>query len=112
MALKAAYQSFLSNPTAASLHDEASLNYITTLITINNSAGIVKHLAGLQKILKKNQEKVINAIESDNALCVEVDTTIEFLTGGGAYLPGLEENFLSDHTVSFPIVSVPHCLHY
>ncbi len=46
----------------------------------------------------------MDAIESDNALCLEVDTTLEFLTGGGAYLPGLEENFLADRIVTLPIV--------
>ena len=103
--LAAVYQNFLSNPTGAALNDEASLNYIPTLATINSSAAVVKHFANLQRVLKKKEEITLNAIESDNALCLEVDTTVEFLTGGGSYLPGLEENFLSDHTVNFPIVS-------
>lgn len=102
--LKAAYQSFLSKPTGAVLNDEASLNYITTLTTINSSAAIVKHFAAFERVLKKKGEKVLDAIESDNALCLEVDTTLEFLTGGGAYLPGLEENFLADRIVTLPIV--------
>lgn len=105
--LKAVYQNFLSNPTGAALDDEASLHYITTLTTINNSAAITKHFAALQKVLKKKEEKVLNAIEDENALCLEIDTTLEFLTGGGAYLPGLEENFLADRIVNFPIVSAP-----
>ena len=103
--LRAAYQRFLSSPTGAALTEEASLNYITTLTTINGSTSIVKHFSTLQKVLKKSEEKVLNAVEGDNALCVEIDTTLEFLTGGGAYLPGLEENFLADRIVNFPIVS-------
>ena len=103
--LKVAYQSFLSQPGTAVLNEEASLNYITTLTTINSSAAIVKHFSALQKVLKKKEEKTLCVVEGENALCLEIDTTLEFLTGGGAYLPGLEENFLSDHIVNFPIVS-------
>lgn len=103
--LTSVYQSFLSNPTVAALNDEASFNYITTLTTINSSAAIGKHFAALQKVLRKKEEKVLNAIENTDSLCLEVETTLEFLTGGGAYLPGLEENFLADHIVTFPIVS-------
>lgn len=105
--LKAVYLSFLSKPTGAVLNVEASLNYISTLTTINSSAAIVKHFAAFERVLKKKGEKVLDAIESDNALCLEVDTTIEFLTGGGAYLPGLEENFLADRILTFPIVIEP-----
>ena len=103
--LKATYQSFLSDPSAALLSDEASLNYITTF---NSSAAVVKHFAAHQKVLKKKEEKVLSAIESDNALCLDIETTLEFITGGGAYLPGVEENFLSDRVVIFPIVSQPN----
>lgn len=105
--LKAVYLSFLSKPTGAVLNVEASLNYISTLTTINSSAAIVKHFAAFERVLKKKGEKVLDAIESGNALCLEVDTTIEFLTGGGAYLPGLEENFLADRILTFPIVREP-----
>ena len=104
--LKAAYQNFLSNPDGSALNDEASLNYITTLTTIKSSAAVVKHFAAHQKVLKKKEEKVLNAIESNDALCLEIETTLEFLKGGGAYLPGLEENFLADRIVILPIVSV------
>ena len=105
--LKTIYQGFLANPSASSLNDEAALNYITTLTTINKSAAIVKHFNVHQKVLKKKEEKVLSTVESDDALCLEVDTTLEFLTGGGAYLPGLDDNFLADQVVNFPIVSAP-----
>ena len=104
--LKVVYQNFLSNPDGATLNDEASLNYITTLTTIKSGAAVVKHFAAHQKVLKKKEEKVLSAVESNDALCLEVETTLEFLNGGGAYLPGVEENFLADRVVIFPIVSV------
>ena len=103
--LKSVYQSYLKSPTAASLNENASLNYITTLTTINTAAAIVKHHAAHQKVLQKKEEKVLSCIGDQDALCLEVETTIEFLTGGGAFLPGLDDNFLADRTVTFPLVS-------
>jgi hypothetical protein len=43
-------------------------------------------------------------VEGTNALAVEVHTTLELLSGGGSYLPGLDDNFLADRIVTFPIV--------
>ena len=80
---KPVYQNFLANPSIALLNDEASLNYITTLTTINTAAALVRHFEAHQKVLKKTEEKALNSIESDNAICLEIETTIEFTSGGG-----------------------------
>ena len=110
MSLQVVYQSFLASPAATALSADASFNYITTLTTINNSAAIVKHLTNQDKILKKKQEKILSSIESHNAICLEVETTLEFLSGGGAYLPGLDDNFVADQEATLPIVSrTSHC---
>jgi len=106
MALQAAYQQFLAAPNPALLASNASLHYITTLVTLNGSSEIIKHLNGQNHELNKAEEKVLDVVEGANALAVEVHTTIEFLSGGGAYLPGLDDNFLADRTVTFPIVCV------
>jgi len=103
--LKAAYESYLKNPNASALNDTATLNYITTLTTINTSAAIFRHNAAHQKVLQKKAEKVLSCIESGDAVCLDIETTLEFITGGGAYLPGLDDNFLSDRVVTFPMVS-------
>lgn len=47
---------------------------------------------------------MLHCIESENEICLDVETTLEFVTGGGAYLPGLDDNFLADRVVTFPIV--------
>ena len=60
-----------------------------------------------EKLLKKTKEKVLNVIESSNGLSVDMETTIEFTNGGGAYLPGLDDNFVTDRTVTFPMVCDP-----
>jgi len=106
MSLKSMYQSYLTNPSAAALNDKASLSYITTLTTINTAALIVKHNAAHQKVLKKKQETVLDSVEGSSAVTLDVETTLEFISGGGAYLPGLDDNFVSDRVVTFPMVSV------
>lgn len=106
--LKAIYQDFLAKPRADALSNHAaSLNYIITLTTITPAAAIVKHVAAHQQVLKKKEEKVLSAIEGQGALCLDVETTLEFITGGGAYLPGLDDNFLADRVVTFPMVNSP-----
>ena len=99
MALASAYQSFLASQNPALLAKDASLHYITTLTSFSDAATVVTHLATQQKI-----EKLLSTIEGHNALCMEVETTIEFISGGGAYLPGLDDNFLADRVVTFPVV--------
>ena len=109
--LRAVYQSYLATPNATAFAPDGSLNYITTLTTLHKTDVIAKHLALHQKILKKRHENILYAIESDDALCLEVDTTIEFLSGGGMYLPGLDDNFLADQLVTFPVVRLlSHCI--
>ena len=106
MALQTAYKQFLDAPTLSSLAEDASLHYITTLVTSNGASGIIRHLKSQDHDLKKHEEKFLDVVEGPNSLAVETHTTIEFLTGGGSYLPSLDDNFLTDRTVTFPIVSV------
>lgn len=108
MSLSAKYQAFLANPSSSALAENASLHYVTTLTTINNATAIIKHLSVQEKLLKKKGEKVLSAIEGANALSLDVETTLEFITGGGAYLPGLDDNFVADRTVTFPTIHMVH----
>jgi hypothetical protein len=105
MALQAAYKQFLAAPNSSFLAENASFHYITTLVTVNGASGIIRHLKTQDNELKKKEEKFLDVVEGRDALAVEVHTTMEFLTGGGAYLPSLDDNFLADRVVTFPIVS-------
>jgi hypothetical protein len=107
MTLRDTYTRFLATPSSGALADNASLHYVTTTTSINDATAIIKHLSVQEKLLKKTKEKVLNAIESSNGLSVDVETTIEFSNGGGAYLPGLDDNFVTDRTVTFPMVRIP-----
>ncbi|MCJ1474302.1 hypothetical protein MMC13_002960 [Lambiella insularis] len=106
MSLTSAYDAFLAFPSPSHLSEDASLNYITTLTTIKGSAEIAKHTSQQQLIVKKKLEKLLSSIEGDNALCVEVETTLEFLTGGGAFVPGLDDSFIAGHVVTLPFVHI------
>ncbi|KAL9003752.1 MAG: hypothetical protein Q9188_003392 [Gyalolechia gomerana] len=104
--LKAIYQRYLQNPDASVFAPDGSLNYITTLITIHKTDAIAKHLTAHQRVLRKENENVLSTVESNDALCLEIETTIEFIQGGGTYLPGLDDNFLVDRLVTIPIIHV------
>ncbi|EFX01425.1 hypothetical protein CMQ_6367 [Grosmannia clavigera kw1407] len=104
MALQAVYQQFLASPSSSSLADDAAIYYITTTTTVRGATEIIKHFASQRQQITKKKELLLSAVESDSSLAVEIDTTILFLTGGSIYLPGLDDNFLADHTVHLPIV--------
>jgi hypothetical protein len=106
MDLQTTYKRFLAAPNQSFLANNASLHYITTLVTVNGSLEIIKHLNSQSHDLTKKEEKFLDVVEGQGALAVEVSTTIEFLTGGGAYLPSLDDNFLADRLVTLPIVCI------
>ena len=108
MTLNDTYQRFLDRPSQGALADKAALHYITTLTSISDAPAIIKHLQVQEKLLKKTKQQVVSVVEGRHALSVDVETTLEFLNGGGAYLPGLDDNFVADRTVTFPMVS-PQC---
>lgn len=100
------YTAFLQSPSTAALASDASINYINTTTTINEPTGILKHLAAQQKQVEKKQEKVISTVEGPNSLCLETQTTLKFNTGGGAYLPGIDENLLDEKEVTIPLIHI------
>ena len=107
MTLSDTYQRFLDRPSQGALADKAALHYISTLTSINEATAIIKHLQVQEKLLKKTKQQVVSVVEGRHALSLDVETTIEFLNGGGAYLPGLDDNFVADRTVTFPMVCAP-----
>lgn len=105
MALQAAYKQFLAAPNTSFLADDASLHYITSTTSFRGATEILKHLSSVRNQIKKKKEDLLHVVEGQNAMAAEVDTAFEFLTSGGPYLPGLDDNFLADRTVYLPIVS-------
>ena len=105
MSLKALYEGFLASPNPLSLSEGASLNYIPTLQTFTQAASVIRHLESQDKNeVRKKAQKVIAAVEGPDSISLDVETTLEFISNGGAYLPGLE-NFVTDRIATFPCVS-------
>ena len=105
MSLQQIYTTFLASPRSNALDPSASIHYITTGASVNTADAILKQLTRENnRQLKKRVEKVIASIETQNSLVLEIETEIEFLTSGANYLPGLDDNFLADHVVAFPVV--------
>ncbi|KAI9720684.1 MAG: hypothetical protein M1828_005564 [Chrysothrix sp. TS-e1954] len=105
MALQAAYSRYLASPSAEALASDASIHYMPTLSSISNASAILRHLSTQEQLLKK-KENFLNVIENERGLCIEAETTISFMNGGGTYLPGLDDNFLVDKTVTLPITHI------
>jgi hypothetical protein len=105
MSLKAVYERFLASPNPLSLSENASLNYVPTLQTFTQTGLVIRHLENQNKNdVRKKSEKIISIVEGQSSLSVDIETTLEFISGGGTYLPGLE-NFVTDRIVTFPTVS-------
>jgi hypothetical protein len=104
MALAAVYKQFLAAPSSSLLSEDASLHYVTTTTSHRGATDIVKHFNTSRNELKRKRDEFLSVIEGRNALAVEVDTTIEFVTSGGPYLPGLDDNFLADRSVNICVV--------
>ncbi|KAK5131917.1 hypothetical protein LTR08_000505 [Meristemomyces frigidus] len=98
------YAAFLASPRAALLAPDASLSYITTTTEFNAPAAIITHLQAQTKQVEKKQETVLSAVESSDGVALEIETTLLFKNGGGAFLPGMDANLLDEMTVTFPMV--------
>ncbi|KAL7761722.1 hypothetical protein ACKLNR_008257 [Fusarium oxysporum f. sp. zingiberi] len=101
--MAATYKQFLAAPSSSLLADTAALHYVTTTTTFSGPTEIIKHLNALQKQVAKKKEEVFNIVDGQNVIVLEVDTGLGFQTGGGPYLPGLDDNFLSARDVYLPI---------
>lgn len=104
MSLKTLYEKFLARPEQDLLAPNATLNYITTTTTFTGAEAVVKHLHSQNRVVTKKAEKVLSTVEGRNSLCLDVELTAQFVSGGGSYLLSLDENFLIDLVVTFPLV--------
>lgn len=108
MALQAVYKRFLAAPSSSALANDASLHYITTTTSFTGATDIIKHLSTVRNRINKKKEEALFALENQNVLVFEAETTLEFVSSGGQYLPGMDDNFLADRTVHIPIASAPN----
>ncbi|RMD42638.1 hypothetical protein DV735_g2480, partial [Chaetothyriales sp. CBS 134920] len=108
MSLIAIYERFLASPNPLSLSDNAALHYVPTLTSFTEPGPVIRHLESQSKeVVKPKSFKTINAVQGPSSVALEVDTTLEFLSGGGAYLPRLE-NLVSGRVVNLPVTHIVH----
>ncbi|CCE35420.1 uncharacterized protein CPUR_06850 [Claviceps purpurea 20.1] len=100
------YKQFLASPSSSYLADRASLHYVTTTTSVYGSTEIIKHLNTLQKQVKIKKQDLLNLVDGQSVIAAEFDTVLEFQTSGGAYLPGLDDNFLSDRVAYLSITHI------
>lgn len=104
MSLKDLYQTFLADPKSASLASDVSLIYIPTTTKIDGADAVRNHLTRQDHVLKRKSQQVLDTIEGPSSLCLDVEATVEFVSGGGPFLLALDDNFLSDRVATFPTV--------
>lgn len=108
MGLQAVYEGFLASPNPLNLADDATLQYVTTLKSFSQQGGIIKHVQDQNaNAVTKKAEKVISAVEGLTSVAVIVETTLLFVSNGGAYLPGLD-TFIIDKSATLPITHFVH----
>ncbi|KAJ5547195.1 hypothetical protein N7494_004780 [Penicillium frequentans] len=100
------YSKFLANPRSAQVAANISLIYVTSTTKFEGSDSVLTHLSRQSSIVKKKAENIINAIESSDSLVLDIETTLEFLQNGGAYLPSLSEDHLADRVVTIPTLHI------
>lgn len=111
MGLQAIYERFLQSPNSQTLADDATLQYVTTLTSFAKQDRIIKHLEDQDRnVVKKKVQKVISAVEGLTSVAVIVETSLQFISSGGAYLPG-QDTFILDRTVTLPVVCI-YSLHH
>lgn len=98
------YQQFLASPNSSLLAEGATLHYITTTTTIRGATEIIKHFTTLRNQVTKSGEQILEIIDGKNVVAFQIKASLTFITSGGPYLPGLDDNFLADLEVHLPIV--------
>lgn len=104
---KTEYQRFLDSPRSAKLADDVSLIYVPTTTKFEKADNVITHVLKQANVVKAKSHQIISAIEGSDSLCLDMETTLEFTEGGGAYLPQLDDNFLADRVAIFPTVNSP-----
>ncbi|ETN44295.1 uncharacterized protein HMPREF1541_10475 [Cyphellophora europaea CBS 101466] len=108
MTLAATYERFLASPNPLNLSEDASLHYIPTLKSFSEQGPLIRHLEDQNRnVVKTKSNKTISVVEGASSLALETETILEFVSGGGAYLPGLD-TFIFDSVATLPMTHIVH----
>jgi hypothetical protein len=102
-ALKETYDRFVATPSVDDLHEDATLTFVSSGISVTGANEIVKYI-----LSARHEVQVIENILSWHAgyssLTVEVAADCKFKEGPGWIVPGVEGNLLDGMTVKLPVV--------
>ncbi|CAL5867871.1 uncharacterized protein PFLUO_LOCUS2092 [Penicillium psychrofluorescens] len=104
--LQDVYQQFLARPQSAPLAADISLIYVTSTTQFDRPDAVITHLSRQASIAKKKSENVLSVVEGTHSLCLDIETKVQFLEGGGAWLSSIDDNFIIDRVVTFPTVHI------
>lgn len=104
MSLEAIYKQYLLRPTNNHLATNAVINYIPANVVVGEASAILKHYDAQSQVVKKKKEEIKSVVEGPSSICCEIETTLQFSAGGGAYLPGIDAHLLADRVIVLPIV--------
>ncbi|KAJ5183735.1 hypothetical protein N7492_001351 [Penicillium capsulatum] len=102
-----AYQKFLVNPRSAPLAADVSLYYVASSTTFEGADAVSTHASRHASVVKKS-EQTINVIESADSLVLDQETTLDFIDGGGVYLPTLDDSLIANNVVTIPTLHIVH----
>ncbi|KAK6342810.1 hypothetical protein TWF718_008196 [Orbilia javanica] len=101
------YSEFLVSPKRDVLHSQAGLHYIgSTGNSFQSGDAIINHLRREAGWYTKKEQNILSSIETRNSVVLEISNVIEFTNGGGMLLPNLDDNFVTDQTVTLPMVHI------
>lgn len=102
-ALKETYDRFVATPSVDDLHEEATLNYISSGTNVAGANEIVKYLLTVRHDVQIT-ETVLAWQAGYSSLTVEVAADCKFKNGPSWIVPGVEANLLDGTHVKLPLV--------
>ncbi|BFZ62041.1 hypothetical protein YB2330_003120 [Saitoella coloradoensis] len=97
------YDKYKSKPQASLLAEDATLQYITSGVTVTGANAIITRRAKDRDEITVTENVITKHIASDS-IVFEVAATITFTNGSGWLVPGIDDNFLFDKTIEIPLV--------
>ncbi|GAO50687.1 hypothetical protein G7K_4809-t1 [Saitoella complicata NRRL Y-17804] len=97
------YDQYKSKPQASLLADDATLQYITSGVTVTGANAIITRRAKYRDEITVTENVIAKHVASES-IVFEVAATITFTNGPGWLVPGIDDNFLFDKTIEIPLV--------
>ncbi|ANB15210.1 Pc12g03400 [Sugiyamaella lignohabitans] len=105
MSLLELYGRFCQDPKAEYLAYAAVMAYVSSGLEFNGQDDIVKQLQKDRQEVKR-LDNVISKHQTNSALVLETETSLEFLRGPGSFVPTLSSNLVVDERATIVLVHI------